>query len=194
MSYFKFSLSGEFVAIFHYDFNLQLLDYWRNWAPFYLFILLSSLLKHLFKTCRLEYWLSFSHSCVGVLCDSQIHLWSLKVIYFAISFPALELTVLLSLVSLLSIVSLLSWNPYFDEQLKIFSSVILFISVKTHTIVFLYTVHNTLNAAVLWSPDVCVGAGIGVFIPDNSMAPGLRTYVPGTRGRPNIYLLWITIL
>ena len=62
--YFKFSLSGEFVAIFHYGFNLQLLEYWRNWAPFYLFILLSSLLKYLFKTCRLAYWLSFSHSCV----------------------------------------------------------------------------------------------------------------------------------
>ena len=70
-----------------------------------------------------------------------------------------------------------------------FSFVIIFISVKIHTIVFLYTVHNTLNAAVLWSPDVCVWVGIGVLIPDNSMAPGLRTYVPGTRGRPNIYFL-----
>ena len=131
-----------------------MLNYWRNWAPFYLFILLSSLLKYLFKTCRLAYWLSFSHSCVGVLCDSQINLWSLKVIYFAISFPALELTVLLSVVSLLSTVSLLSWNLYFDEQLKIFSSVILFISVKTHTIVF--TLYTILWMLLYFGHQMCV--------------------------------------
>lgn len=34
-----------------------------------------------------------------------------------------------------------------------------------------------------------VGAGIGVFIPDNSMAPGLRTYVPGTRKTKYIFIM-----
>ena len=159
-----------------------MLDYWRNWAPFYLFILLSSLLKYLFKTCRLAYWLSFSHSCVipkymifesYIFCNIFSCSWVKLFCFLNSTFTKLKPLILMN-----------NWKYFL---------LLFFLYLWKHTLLFFFTLYTILWMLPYFGHQMCVG-GVGVLILDNSVAPGLRTYLPGTRGRPNIYfLLWITI-
>lgn len=114
---------------------MHFLDYWRNWALFYLLIWPSSLLNML-ETCMFSYLISFSYWSIGVLYDSQIQeFWKLNILQYHLLLLNLLFCFLNNIFTKLKpLIFMNNWNTIFCYYLHVCKKNTQWLFLTLHTI------------------------------------------------------------